>query len=573
MLRSLISQLRPRRSASHSDQPRSPLFEPGAVAFVADIPELTRVTPKAPLYADLASVRLRTVPVAAGMAASRPVYLVPLALIVNKPILDLGEGVEAIVITKSSTGHLINDTARFEALIKWLPLAARSTRLFADVTDNYEALGNALGESFLTRYQRALGEFCTLVVSCDSLKQELAPYAKRSIHVIEDTYESPRVNEARLRVADPVRLCWFGRLSPPTLDAVVPGMERIATALRERAAELTIVTNGQRRELVYHIGARLCEVHPNCATRFIPWSLQATWQALDECDLVILPQDHRDPWGRVKSHNRLVESIRAGRLAIASPIPSYVELADYAWVGEDLAEGIDWALSNPEAAEARVRAGQQAVEARFAPQRIVAKWMQLLADEHASPPAAAQSIPVPKDANGVRLNLGCGDKILPGYVNVDVAPSRAGKSPDVLCDLHALAPFESDSVDEVLAVHVVEHFWRWEIVAVLKEWLRVLKPEGRMILECPNLLTACEELLKDPAAAAGPGPEGQRSMWVFYGDPAWRDPLMSHRWNYTPQSLAAVMAEAGLVNIRQEPAQYKLREPRDMRIVGEKPPA
>ena len=60
-------------------------------------------------------------------------------------------------------------------------------------------------------------------------------------------------------------------------------------------------------------------------------------------------------------------------------------------------------------------------------------------------------------------------------------------------------------------------------------------------------------------------------MWVFYGDPSWRDPLMVHRWGYTPQSLTALMAEAGLVNIRQEPARFKLREPRDMRIVGEKP--
>jgi hypothetical protein len=31
------------------------------------------------------------------------------------------------------------------------------------------------------------------------------------------------------------------------------------------------------------------------------------------------------------------------------------------------------------------------------------------------------------------------------------------------------------------------------------------------------------------------------------------------------------MSEAGLENLRQEPAQFKLREPRDMRIVGEKP--
>ena len=170
-----------------------------------------------------------------------------------------------------------------------------------------------------------------------------------------------------------------------------------------------------------------------------------------------------------------------------------------------------------------------------------------------------------------RLNLGCGDKILPGYINVDVASSRAGKEPDVICDLHELAPFASDSIDEILSVHVIEHFWRWEVLDVLKEWIRVLKPGGSMIIECPNLVSACQALLENPDVAAGPGPEGQRSMWVLYGDPAWQDPLMVHRWGYTPRSLSELMHSAGLVNLRQEPAQFKLREPRDMRIVGEKP--
>jgi SAM-dependent methyltransferase len=171
----------------------------------------------------------------------------------------------------------------------------------------------------------------------------------------------------------------------------------------------------------------------------------------------------------------------------------------------------------------------------------------------------------------LKLNLGCGDKILPGYTNVDVAPSRGGRQPDVLCDLRALTPFKDESAEEILSVHVIEHFWRWEVVDILREWLRVLAPGGRMVIECPNLQAACETFLADPDRHAGPGAEGQRSMWVFYGDPSWRDPLMVHRWGYTPRSLAGVLAEAGLVNIRQEPAQYKLREPRDMRVVGEKP--
>jgi SAM-dependent methyltransferase len=169
----------------------------------------------------------------------------------------------------------------------------------------------------------------------------------------------------------------------------------------------------------------------------------------------------------------------------------------------------------------------------------------------------------------MKLNLGCGDKILEGYVNVDVAESRKDMKPDVLCDLHDLSEhFEDNTADEILSVHVVEHFWRWEVEDILKEWVRVLKPGGKMILECPNLISACQQFLSNPDLHAGPGPEGQRTMWVFYGDPSWQDPLMNHRWGYTPNSLGFVMHQAGLEQLKQEPAQFKLREPRDMRITG-----
>jgi SAM-dependent methyltransferase len=176
----------------------------------------------------------------------------------------------------------------------------------------------------------------------------------------------------------------------------------------------------------------------------------------------------------------------------------------------------------------------------------------------------------PAPPPGVRLNLGCGDKILPGYVNVDIAPVREGKSPDVLSDLRKL-PFADEYADEVLSVHVIEHFYHWEAVEVLKEWVRVLKPGGTLILECPNLLTAAKNLVRQPHQGALPGLEGQGTMWVLYGDPAWKDPLMCHKWGYTPQSLGQLMQESGLGDVRRERAVFKLGEPRDMRVVGVKP--
>ena len=168
----------------------------------------------------------------------------------------------------------------------------------------------------------------------------------------------------------------------------------------------------------------------------------------------------------------------------------------------------------------------------------------------------------------MRLNLGCGGKHLEGYINCDMPQNHSNKQPDVPCDLHKL-PFEDDSADEILSVHVVEHFWRWEVEDVLKEWVRVLKPGGLMVLECPNLEEACRQFLANPKVLQADD-DAKRSLWVFYGDPKWKDPLMVHRWGYTPWTLGHLMHSCGLVQIERHPAEFKQRDPRDMRMVGRK---
>lgn len=166
----------------------------------------------------------------------------------------------------------------------------------------------------------------------------------------------------------------------------------------------------------------------------------------------------------------------------------------------------------------------------------------------------------------MRLNLGCGGKHLEGYTNVDFETNHSGKQPDVSCDLRSL-PFEADSADEILSVHVIEHFWRWEVEDVLKEWLRVLKPGGKLALECPNLLQACKEYIENPDLL-GHETACMKSLWPLYGDPKYKDPLMIHRWGYTPRTLGTLMHLCGFKNIKQMPAQFKQKDPRDMRLVG-----
>ena len=139
-----------------------------------------------------------------------------------------------------------------------------------------------------------------------------------------------------------------------------------------------MVTAIESRPAVLAMRDRLRTRYPGFELSFTPWSLQTTEAAIERSDFVLLPQEHRTAWGRVKSHNRMVSVIRGGRLAIASPIPAYRELAQFGWVGDDLAAGLRWALANPQEAAARIGEGQRYVETRFSPQAVGRTWAQAL---------------------------------------------------------------------------------------------------------------------------------------------------------------------------------------------------
>lgn len=390
-----------------------------------------------------------------------------------------------------------------------------------------------------------------LVASTAVLAGAIRRHTGREARVITDPVEGPRGTprfEPRLPA---LRVVWFGH--PTNLVSVIDKADELKALAQRMPVQFTLVT--ERNPSVEGLASGIAALLPDrLQVQLLPWSLEGTWKALEGCDVVWIPVANEE--GKMaKSPNRLLETMWAGRLVVADRMPAYEPFDDLMPLGQGLEAGVAKALADPRGVQARLREAQRRIARSHSGFECARLWAEACGDTSAPP---------------LRLNLGCGDKILPGYVNVDVVEARAGMKPDVICDLHDLAPFSDDSAEEILSVHVVEHFWRWEIRDVLREWVRVLKPGGRMIVECPNILSAARSLLDDPVAGAREDQAGQRTMWVFYGDPQWKDPLMIHRWGYTPESLRDLLAEAGLREVRQEPAQFKLREPRDMRVVGVK---
>ncbi len=87
-----------------------------------------------------------------------------------------------------------------------------------------------------------------------------------------------------------------------------------------------------------------------------------------------------------------------------------------------------------------------------------------------------------------KLNLGAGSTALAGYINIEKNPRCTGV--DILRDLRLGLPFADSSVDEILASHIVEHLTIEELLDLMEECFRVLKPGAEMKIVVPLLESA-----------------------------------------------------------------------------------
>ena len=165
---------------------------------------------------------------------------------------------------------------------------------------------------------------------------------------------------------------------------------------------------------------------------------------------------------------------------------------------------------------------------------------------------------------GLKLNLGCGPNLKPGWVNVDLSPEA-----DLQLDLREPLPFDDRSVAMIYSEHFFEHLeyanvfesgaWSGlelpghpsEVLALLRESLRVLMPGGIFSVALPD----AERVIR--AYAAGDAD-------VFDIDarshPGWCDTPMhhvnftfrqgrEHRYAYDGDTLVRILQGVGFARV------------------------
>lgn len=93
-----------------------------------------------------------------------------------------------------------------------------------------------------------------------------------------------------------------------------------------------------------------------------------------------------------------------------------------------------------------------------------------------------------------KLDIGSGSKPRSGYMRHDIRPLEGI---DIVCDAKKFPEEYYDSFDEVFASNVLEHFNRFEVKHVLKEWTKLVRKGGIIDIVVPDVREICRQFVDE----------------------------------------------------------------------------
>lgn len=162
------------------------------------------------------------------------------------------------------------------------------------------------------------------------------------------------------------------------------------------------------------------------------------------------------------------------------------------------------------------------------------------------------------------LHLGCGGIYIPELTNADYYDGRVR---DVALNVEDLHQYTKDSVDWIETHHVLEHLSRTAAVRALREWYRVLRPGGYLVVTCPDLDAVVHRWTRSSYEERY-GPSKQSTIIeMLYG--SQENDGMFHRSGWTQRHLRVTLNTVGF-RVRYIHYPYPLRQTPSMIVIARK---
>jgi predicted SAM-dependent methyltransferase len=157
----------------------------------------------------------------------------------------------------------------------------------------------------------------------------------------------------------------------------------------------------------------------------------------------------------------------------------------------------------------------------------------------------------------MKLNIGSGQKHLKDYINIDLLH---GQEKIDASDILTHHPEWENQVDEIIGMHIFEHFdydqWR----RAIPQFYKLLKPEAKLVLELPNIKDVFREYIKDPYNLLV-------SKYIWGGQDSEGQ---YHYWGWCPETLSKLLTDNGFKVELKEATDYHKNEMPCFRIEGTK---
>lgn len=130
----------------------------------------------------------------------------------------------------------------------------------------------------------------------------------------------------------------------------------------------------------------------------------------------------------------------------------------------------------------------------------------------------------------------------------------ASVNPDIIGTMTDMSAVADESVDAIFSSHNVEHLYPHEVPLALKECLRVLKPDGFLVITCPDLQSVCQlvaqDKLTETAYVSPAGPIAPLDMLYGLRPALARGNLfMAHKCGFTQKVLVEMLRASGFAAI------------------------